>query len=53
MDPDTCLKKLRDAITLLDHDPADPVKVDAVVELFEALDCWISRGGFLPSAWRR
>lgn len=21
------------------------------IELFEALDGWISRGGFLPSAW--
>lgn len=28
-------------------------QLDEMVALFQALDGWISRGGFLPSAWAR
>jgi hypothetical protein len=43
MDPNATLAAIRIAIAN-HHD-------DDVAELFDALDGWISRGGFLPSDW--
>lgn len=45
MDPNEALKRIRELIN--DGDSADVL----LVEAFEALDNWLSRGGFLPSAW--
>lgn len=54
MDPDAALINLRAAINaaLIEQSP-DHDSVDAIAEHFEALDGWLSRGGFLPSDWHR
>lgn len=31
----------------------DPEDVSRLIELSEALDQWLTRGGFLPVAWQR
>ena len=52
MDPNACLKELRE---LGKHFENVPSLEDAyrMAELFDALDKWISKGGFLPKAWSR
>jgi hypothetical protein len=52
MDPNETLKALRGDVAafLADQDPDD---ARLVVERFEELDAWLSRGGFLPAAWSR
>lgn len=45
MDPNQALKNLRDMIR-------DTEDLD-LIEQFEALDGWLSRGGFLPADWER
>jgi hypothetical protein len=55
MDPDEALRNAREAVRRLN---ADEFEVDsgdamALVEAFEALDGWLSEGGFLPAAWKR
>lgn len=59
MDPDQALQEARDAIQTYRAeglDPNDPalslLLADAIINAFEALDGWLSRGGFLPAAWR-
>lgn len=50
MDPDEVLTRVRDAIAAL----ADGGGIEEAAELIDAfndLDDWLSRGGFLPSAW--
>ena len=54
MDPDETLRQLRGAIT--DYRQAiDPGKklyaADRVVDHAEALDYWLTDGGFPPAAW--
>lgn len=53
MDPNEALRVLREWAG--NEDPADqPPTIDAdAVDAFRALDQWLSRGGFLPSAWVR
>lgn len=51
MDPDTALEFLRIAVRKLSEETADWVDVKLLVEQFEALDDWLTRGGHLPSAW--
>jgi hypothetical protein len=57
MDPNATLEKLRAALAVLAHDDgttdADLKAVREAAEAAEALDEWLSRGGFLPSAWER
>lgn len=49
MDPNATLSELRQAIpNAVDGDNAESVRA---AELFQALDDWLSRGGFLPEAW--
>jgi hypothetical protein len=45
MDPTACLEELRSAVQAGD--------LKTAAELFEALDGWLSRGGFLPAQWDR
>jgi hypothetical protein len=45
MDPNVTLTALRDAIRVGD--------LEAVTEHFQALDGWLSRGGFKPLDWTR
>lgn len=49
MDPDKALAELREALQELANDPD---AWEDVIEKFEALDGWLSKGGFLPKAWR-
>lgn len=53
MDPNAALAALREQAAALtaDGDYADAQDVEAFVEQFQALDEWLSKGGFLPSAW--
>ena len=60
MDPNVTLRRLRaDCSTIANLDEVgdddkelSKLAVD-VAELFEALDGWITKGGFLPAAWAR
>jgi hypothetical protein len=56
VDPNQTLFELRREMAALrrhaqEGDTIDPFDVEAAVTLFEALDGWLSRGGFLPDAW--
>jgi ADP-heptose:LPS heptosyltransferase len=64
MDPNANLEELRELVRKLikqiDNDPnpwegltgaIDADDIDRVLELAQALDGWIGRGGFLPDAW--
>lgn len=57
MDPDETLKRLRVKVTqahesnCMDLREAYTLAMEAA-ELFDALDSWISKGGFLPSDWK-
>ncbi len=56
MDPNVTLLELRRKMTVLKEGNISTKDkdrlLDALVEEFEALDEWISRGGFLPTDWR-
>ncbi len=53
MDPDANLKELLElAEHLLDQDEPDSNDVDSLCELVQALDGWLSNGGFLPERWK-
>lgn len=55
MDPNAALESMRAAVreywASTDSGPVNPA-ADALAEYFDALDGWISKGGFLPDAWR-
>lgn len=62
MDPNANLRELRDTITEINkcHDLDHPREscacadlADRLAELTEAMDGWLSRGGFLPSDWAK
>lgn len=53
MDPNATLKELRSALPLC-HSSERHTAIGAlmrVAELTEALDQWLSNGGFLPTDW--
>lgn len=59
MDPDVALANAREAARQMegfrDETGVGLTSVTAAVELleaFEALDEWLTKGGFLPKAWR-
>ena len=57
MDPDAALTNAREALARLrgaqDADLADETSEHAeeLADAFEALDGWLSKGGFLPAPW--
>lgn len=54
MDPNACLKELRELIEYFHNNDADSYDYDDVHELvdkIDALDEWLSTGGFKPSDW--
>lgn len=52
MDPNETLVELREAISLYDGGPDhDYEAAGRFMNAFEALDEWLSKGGFLPDAW--
>jgi len=46
MDPNETLKELRKLIKR-----EDPEDIERICELFQSLDAWIAKGGFLPAEW--
>lgn len=57
MDPNETLRALRGAVRHMNDvghelDERENQCVRTVVELFEALDTWLSKGGFPPEEWR-
>ena len=52
MDPETCLRTIRDFVEGRDWKEGDPDAVTEFTDAVEALDQWLSKGGFLPDAWR-
>ncbi len=53
MDPNETLDRIRDITTNMMAGEASDADVDLLPELVEALDQWITRGGFLPRDWQR
>lgn len=54
MDPDECLKQIRQALLLMGEAESDAAYMTAASDLFnavEAMDAWMSKGGFMPTAW--
>ena len=55
MDPNETLRLLRLTIKQMAVDTDPDIRAahaDEIAEYFEALDGWMSTGGFLPKAWR-
>lgn len=50
MDPEQTLAELREMVTRV-NDGTGRVDVDEFAEKFDALDTWLSKGGFLPGGW--
>lgn len=50
MDPDALLKEIRE--TVLSHLCNQEIELDLFMEQVQALDAWLSGGGFLPKVWR-
>ena len=54
MDPNANLaEQRRIAARMIENDEDRPLLAYRLAELVEALDEWITNGGFLPSAWVR
>ena len=56
MDPNANLKEQREIIAAMlaeDSEEIDTGDAVRLAELAQALDEWISKGGFLPDAWRK
>lgn len=59
MDPNEALKNARKAIAAMnaaderENQAAYVFAAMQLAEAFEALDNWMSRGGFAPQAWRQ
>lgn len=58
MDPNAALKNIREAVGELRNQDDDGVldgtsQVGFLLESVEALDEWLTKGGFLPTAWQR
>lgn len=53
MDPDMTLHELRElcAEALAESGAKRTDLVDEIAEKFDALDDWLSKGGFVPGAW--
>lgn len=55
MDPNATLAEIRKRLTVLDgcmRKGERSMLAGELAELVEALDGWLSRGGFLPTAWK-
>ncbi len=59
MDPNAALAELRRLVIINNNDSSVTnreqavidARLDRMADLFEALDGWITRGGFLPTEW--
>jgi hypothetical protein len=53
MDPDACLREIRDIVQLAGAAELDWEEAfERLAERVGGLDDWLSRGGFPPAAWR-
>jgi hypothetical protein len=54
MDPDEALNRVRAMLRRYSEtgDTADIPDVATLADALEALDAWLSAGGFLPAAWQ-
>lgn len=50
MDPDETLREMRAICSGANGDYDD---AERLADLFRSLDNWITKGGFLPAAWRK
>lgn len=57
MDPNANLEEIRRLVAEFNSTTkteSDPLRNhERLVDLIEALDGWLSKGGFLPDAWKR
>lgn len=53
MDPNEALQIIRTETALYRAMGAEQLDVDRLVEAVDALDEWLSDGGFLPKDWQR
>jgi len=56
MDPNEALEQIRQAVARYHNATSDleiTFAAEAVINGFEDLDRWLSRGGFAPQAWDR
>jgi len=56
MDPNETLRLIRLTIKQMDVDEHPLIRkshADQIAEYFEALDEWLSKGGFLPTDWEK
>lgn len=51
MDPNATLAEIRAIVTRFQTE-SDYESMDELVEYVQAMDEWLSRGGFEPEAWR-
>lgn len=52
MDPNACLEELRALVAQqLKDEPLDEDQTNRLAELFDGLDEWLAKSGFLPDAW--
>jgi hypothetical protein len=52
MDPNATLEKIRQLTQELYTDDCDAMFVgQQIADAFQDLDAWLSKGGFLPTAW--
>jgi hypothetical protein len=57
MDPNATLAAIRELVKQIDNTDRGSANIDLVdlaldlIELIDGLDQWLSKGGFLPSAW--
>ncbi len=54
MDPTVCLQEIRDLIVKVrDYDKCYDGDIDCLCELMDALDHWMTVGGFIPDQWKK
>ena len=53
MDPNANLAEQRQIAGRFERDESEPDDGERLAELVDALDDWLSRGGFLPTQWQR
>lgn len=55
MDPNATLAQLRDLVAKYDSTSVywDAEDMTLTVDLIDALDGWLTCGGYLPDAWRK
>lgn len=52
MDPNAALARLRELSVEINKDGGDYDLIAEMSTVFDGLDQWLSRGGFLPTAWQ-